>query len=123
MSGGLNCSGWGKRGTRKSERGTGVVPRSAFALPSSERDPQPHLHRSEGNILRSLPRMQVNNEQRGRGEETRLGAQQPAIGPPVEGARALIQLLGVAPHIPADWPQHARVLRRAADIEQRVPLT
>src|SRR6267378_1274862 len=109
---------------RKSKREISLpfrIPHSTLRI--SEWDPQPHLHRSEGNILRPLPRMQINNEERRRGEETRLGAQQPAIGPPVEGARALIQLLGVAPQVPAVLPQRARVLRRTADIEQRVPLT
>src|SRR2546422_11566448 len=66
--------------------------------------------------------MQVNNEQRRRGEETRLGAQQPAIGTPVVRARARIQLLGITPHVPAVRSQCPRVLTRTADIEQRLRL-
>src|SRR5213083_1058171 len=66
--------------------------------------------------------MQVNDEQRRGGEETGLGPQQPAIRPPVEGARALIQLLGVAPHVAPVGTERARVLRGAANVEQRIPL-
>jgi len=53
----------------------------------------------------------------------RLGTQQPTVGPPVERARALIQRFGVAPHVSAVRSQRAGILRRAADIEQRIPLT
>src|SRR5437899_7401518 len=108
---------------RKSKREISLQFRiSHSALRISERDPYPHLQRSEGDVIGPFPRMQVNNEQRRRGEETRLGAQQPAIGTPVVRARALIQLLGVTPHVPAVRSQCTRVLSRTADIEQRIPL-
>src|SRR5258706_16207645 len=122
MSGGLNCSAWGNRGTRKSERGTVVVPRSAFALPRSEGDPHPHLQRSKRNIPRPFPRMQINNEEGRRGQQARLCAEQPAIGPSVVRARALVELLRVAADIAAVSPQCAGVLVRAAAVEQRIPL-
>src|SRR5258706_13104267 len=122
MSGGLNCSAWGNRGTRKSERGTVVVPRSAFALPRSEGDPHPHLQRSKRNIPRPFPRMQINNEEGRRGQQARLCAEQPAIGSAVVGARALIELLRVAPDVAAVSTPRACVLSRPADVEQRIPL-
>src|SRR5882762_10917517 len=88
----------------------------------SKWNPQPHLHRSKGDIVRPLPGMQINNEKGSRGEEARLRAQQPAIRPLVEGARALIQLLGVAPDVAPVGTNRARVLRGAANVEQRIPL-
>src|SRR3989442_13400845 len=66
--------------------------------------------------------MQVDNEQRGRRKETRLGAQEPAIGPPVVYTRALVQLLGITPQVPAVRSQSTRVLRRTTDVEQRIPV-
>src|SRR2546427_4224727 len=111
MSGASSCFGWANPGP------------AARGQPSSKREPPPNLQRrGERDVLRPLPGMLVNNEERRRGEQTRLGAQQPPIGSPVEGTRALIQLFGVAPHVPAVRPQRARVLRRPADIEQRAPL-
>src|SRR6266566_709646 len=126
MRGGLSCFGWDNYcGFRIVDCGfeSSTNPQSAIPNPQlSKGDPHPYLQRCEGDVIRPLPRMQVNNEERRRGEQARLGAEQPAIGPPVEGARALIELFGVAPHVPAVRPQRARVLRRPADIEQRAPL-
>src|SRR2546427_1685139 len=86
MSGASSCFGWANPGP------------AARGQPSSKREPHPNLQRrGERDVLRPLPAMLVNNEERRRGEQTRLGTQQPAIGPPVEGTRALIQLLGIAP--------------------------
>src|SRR6266545_7454018 len=73
--------------------------------------------RGKRDIIRPLSRMQVDNEQRCRREQARLGAEQPAIGAPVECPRPLIQELRVAPQIAAVRSQRAGVLRRAADGE------
>src|SRR5882724_2136720 len=97
----------------------GATPRGQ---PSSKPQPESYLKGRKRDIVRPLPRMQINNEQRRRGEEAGLRAQQPAIRPPVEGARALIQLLGVAPHVAPVGTERARVLRGATDVEQRIPL-
>src|SRR6266540_6322212 len=110
MNEGLNCSGWAN---------PGATPRGQ---PSSKRQPESHVQRSKRNIVRPLSWMQINNEERCGGEEARLGAQQAAIGAPVVGARALIPLLGVAPHVPPVRSQRARVRGGTADIEQRIPL-
>src|SRR6267154_3611416 len=104
MSGTLNCSGWVRKGAGACWSTPGPRPQAL------ERDPHPNLHRSKGNVPRPFPRSQINNEQRRRGQEARLCAEQPAIGSAVVGARALIELLRVAPDVAAVGSPRARVL-------------
>src|SRR4051812_30611450 len=66
--------------------------------------------------------MEIDDEQRGRRDEAGLRADQPAVRAPVETPRALVQLLGIAANVPAVGSACAGALRRAADVEQRVPV-
>src|SRR5260370_38865037 len=98
MRGGSSFSEWAN---------PGATPRGQLR---SKPHPESHPDRCERNIVRPLPRMQVNNEERRRGEQNGLCAEQPAIGPPVKRARALIELLRVAPDVAAGSSQRARGL-------------
>src|SRR3954462_9349451 len=66
--------------------------------------------------------MEIDDEQRGRRDEAGLRADQPAVRAPVETPRALIQLLGIAANVSAVGSACAGALRRAADVEEAIPV-